>query len=63
MEGEGNEGGQGFGNVFAVLARRRFRPNQEKVRSTHPAARQNDEALPVVAPLDDLYCAQKYDLP
>jgi hypothetical protein len=34
MEGEGNEGGQGFGKVFAVLARRRFRPNQEKVRST-----------------------------
>jgi hypothetical protein len=47
MEGEGNEGGQGFGKVFAVLARRR----------------QNDEALPVVAPLDDLYCAQKYVLP
>ena len=34
MEGEGNEGGQGFGKVFAVLARCRFRPNQEKVRST-----------------------------
>jgi hypothetical protein len=56
MEGEGNEGGQGFGKVFAVLARRRFRPEPgESV--LHPTARQNDEALPVVAPLDDLYCA------
>jgi hypothetical protein len=34
MERVGNEGSQGFGKVFAVLARRRFRPNQEKVRST-----------------------------
>jgi|SRR5580700_11625701 hypothetical protein len=34
MERVGNEGGQGFGKVFAVLARLRFRPNQEKVRST-----------------------------
>jgi hypothetical protein len=33
MERVGNEGGQGFGKVFAVLARLRFRPNQEKVRS------------------------------
>jgi len=31
------------------LARRRLRPNQEKVRSTTPAARQNDEALYVIA--------------
>jgi hypothetical protein len=36
------------------LARRRFRPNQEKVRSTSPAARQDDEAFHVVAALDDL---------
>jgi len=34
-------------------ASRRLRPNQEKVRSTTPAARQHDEALHIVAPLDD----------
>jgi hypothetical protein len=51
------------------LARRRFRPNQQKVRSTHPAARQDDKALHVVAPLDDLYaqqrhlCHRSFDLP
>jgi hypothetical protein len=36
------------------LARHRLRPNQEKVHSTTPAARQDDEAFHVVAPFDDL---------
>jgi hypothetical protein len=31
---EGNEGAQSFGKVLEVLGERRFRPNQEKVRST-----------------------------
>jgi hypothetical protein len=34
MEGEGNEGGQVSARFSKSLARRRFRPNQEKVRST-----------------------------
>jgi hypothetical protein len=33
------------------LARCRFRPNQEKALA-HPAARQDDKALHIVAPLD-----------
>ncbi len=32
--GEGDEGGHGFREVLKSLARRRLRPNQEKVRST-----------------------------
>jgi len=32
--GDGYEGGQGLGEVLESLARRRFRPNHEKVRST-----------------------------
>ena len=36
------------------LARHRFRPNQEKARSTTPAARRDDEAPHVVVALDDL---------
>ena len=42
------------------LARRWLRPNQEKMRSTTPAARQDDEALHVVAPLDDLHAHHRH---
>ena len=42
------------------LARRRFRPSQEKVRSTTPAARQDDEAVHGVAPPNDLHAKRRY---
>ena len=42
------------------LARRRLRPNQEKARSTTPAARQDDEAPHVVVALDDLDAQQRH---
>ena len=42
------------------LARRRFRPSQEKVHSTTPAARQDDEAVHGVAPPNDLHAQRRY---
>ena len=36
------------------LARHRLRPNQEKVHSTTPAARQDHKAFHVLAPFDEL---------
>ena len=42
------------------LARHRFRPNQEKARSTTPAARRDDEAPHVVVALDDLDAQQRH---
>jgi hypothetical protein len=39
------------------LARRRLRPNHEKVRST---ARRGDEALLVFAPLDDRHALRRH---
>ena len=41
------------------LARRRLRPNQESALDK-PAARQDDEALHVVAPLDDLHTQRRH---
>src|SRR5260370_3073610 len=41
------------------LARRRLRPNQEKVRSTTPAG-QHDKALHLVAPLDDPHMQRRH---
>ena len=51
--GEGDEGEQGVGEVSSSLARRRFRPNQENVRST--TQRRGNTTKPVMsAVLDDL---------
>ena len=51
--GEGHEGGQGFGKVLEILGETPVSSEPESALD-HPAARQNDEAPPVVAPLDDL---------
>jgi hypothetical protein len=39
MGGKGNAGGQSFARFSKSLARRRLRPNQEKVRPTTPPER------------------------
>ena len=57
--GEGNEGGQGLGKFSKSLARRRFAEPGEGALD-HPAARQDDEALHVVAPLDDFHAQQRH---
>src|SRR5207253_101901 len=45
------------------LSRRRLRPNQEKGRSTTQRRGRDDEALHVVAPLDDLHTQRRHLLP
>src|SRR5271168_2023158 len=42
------------------LARRRLRPNQEKVRSTTQRRGKTTKALHVVAPLDDLHAQRRH---
>ena len=42
------------------LARRRFRPNQEEVRSTTQRRRRATNPFFVFAPLDDLYAQQQH---
>src|ERR1700736_463948 len=42
------------------LARRRFRPNQEKVRSTTQRRGRTTKPLQVVAALDDLHAQQRH---
>jgi hypothetical protein len=51
--GEGTKVARVSARFSKSLARRRFRPNQEK------AAREDDEALHVVAALDDLHAQQR----
>ena len=58
--GEGNEGGQGFGEVLEVLGETPIAAETGKGALDHPAARQDDEALRVVAPLDDLHAQQRH---
>src|SRR5205807_8856518 len=43
-----------------ALSRRRLRPNQEKGRSTSQRRGRDDEALHVVAPLDDLHTQRRH---
>ncbi len=58
--GEGNEGGQGFGKVLEVLGKTPVSAEPGEGALDHPAARQDDEALHVVAPLDDLHAQQRH---
>ena len=60
MEGEGNEGGQGFGKVFEVLGETPVASESGESALDNPAARQDDEALHVVAPLDDLRAQRRH---
>jgi hypothetical protein len=58
--GEGNEGGQGFGKVLEVLGETPVSAEPGEGALDHPAAREDDEALHVVAALDDLHAQQRY---
>src|SRR5271166_4662613 len=58
--GEGNEGGQGFGQVLEVLGETPVSSKPGEGALDHPAARHDDEALPVVAPLDDLHAQHRH---
>jgi hypothetical protein len=53
--GEGNDGGQGFGEVLEVLGDTPASSELGEGTLDHPAARQDDEALHIVATLDDLH--------
>src|SRR6516164_6177577 len=59
--GEGNEAGQGFGKVLEVLGKTPVSSEPGEGALDHAAARQDDEAPHVVAPLDDLH-AQPWHL-
>src|SRR5271165_505897 len=58
--GEGNEGGQGFGKVFEVLGETPVSSEPGEGALDHPTVRENDEALRVVARLDDLQAQQRH---
>ena len=49
---EDHEGGQGFGEIFEVLCETPVLSELGEGALDHPAARQDDEALHVIAPLD-----------
>jgi hypothetical protein len=67
--GEGDEGGEGFREVLKVPSETPVASEPGEGALDHPTARQNDEALRVVAPLDDLraqqrhLCHRSYNLP
>jgi hypothetical protein len=52
--------GQGFGKVFEVLGETPVASEPGESALDNPAARQDDEALPVVAPLDDLHTQRRH---
>jgi hypothetical protein len=58
--GEGNEGGQGFGKVLEVLGETPVSSEPGEGALDHPAARQDDKALHIVAPLDDLHRQRRH---
>jgi sRNA-binding protein len=51
---EGDEGEEGVGEVLEILGEAAVAAEPGEGSFNHPAARQHDEALHVVAPLDDL---------
>src|ERR1700724_2108936 len=53
--GERNEGGQGFGEILEVLGKTPVSAEPGEGALDHPAARQDDEALHIIAALDDLH--------
>ena len=53
--GEGNEGTQGFSNVLEILGQTPVASEPGEGALGHPAARQDDKALHVVAPSNDLH--------
>ena len=67
--GDGDEGGKGFGEVLDVLGETPVPPQSGEGSLNHPAARQDDEAVHGVAPLDDLraqrryFCHRSFNLP
>ena len=58
--GEGNEGGQGFGKVLEVLSKPPVSAEPGEGALDHPAAWEDDEALHVVAALDDLHAQHRH---
>ena len=54
------EGAQGFGKVLEVLGETPVASEPGEGALDHPTARPNDEALRVVAPLDDLQAQQRH---
>jgi Copper resistance protein B precursor (CopB) len=67
--GEVSESGQGFGKVLEVLDKTPVSSEPGEGALDHPAARQDDKTLHVVAPLDDLraqrrhFCHRTVNLP
>ena len=58
--GEGNEGGQGFGKDLEVHGKTPVSSEPGEGALDHPAPRQDDEALRVAAPLDDLHAQLRH---
>jgi hypothetical protein len=57
---EGNEGAQGFGKILEVPGETPVASEPGEGALDHPAARQDDKALPVVARLNDLRAQSRY---
>jgi len=55
-----HEGGQGFGEVHEIFVQAPASSEPGKGALDHPARRQNNEALHVIAPLDDLHAQQRH---
>ena len=69
IEARVTKGGQGFREVLEVLGEAPVAPEPGEGALDHPAARQDDEALYIVAPFDDLqaqpwhHCHRSLNLP
>jgi hypothetical protein len=58
--GEGDEGGEDSGEVLEILGETPVAPEPGKGALDHPTARQDDKALHIIAPLDDLHAQERH---